>query len=86
MTRTLCANCTAGKTQNDLDRIFTLYEGLRLSRLCSFLRAREPDFNVGHAIMIYRLNQADVDQATEGPPVELLPECGPDVKACLGIR
>jgi hypothetical protein len=74
-----------GATQQDIDKLFAFYEGLRLARLCSFLRARAPDFDVGHSILIYKLTEADVQEATDGPPVELLPDCEPDVKACLGI-
>ncbi len=74
-----------GKSQQDIDALYTDYENLRLARLCSFLRARKPDFNVGHSILIYRLNEAEIQQATEGPPIELLPECDPDIKKYLGI-
>ncbi len=35
---------------------------------------REPDDEVGYSILIYRLSDADVAAAIEGPPCELLPE------------
>jgi len=47
---------------------------LRMGRLCAYLRAREPDDNVGYSILIYRLSGDDVRQALYGPPVELLSE------------
>jgi hypothetical protein len=75
----------AGTSQDDIYVLFRDYENLRVARLCAYLRAREPDFNAGHSILIYRLDQADVKAATEGPPVELLPNCEPDVKALLRI-
>jgi hypothetical protein len=45
-------------------RMWTQYEQLRFSRLCWFLRAREPDAQIGYSINIYRLTDADVDAAT----------------------
>src|SRR5438094_241796 len=53
---------------------FPLFEQLRFSRLCAFLRRREPDDNVGYSILIYRLSDQDVREALYGPPAELLPE------------
>ncbi len=58
----------------EMQRVFLVYEVLRLRRLCSFLRTREPDDEVGYSILIYRLTDADVARALEGPPCELLPE------------
>ncbi len=49
------------------------YEQLRFARLCAWLRQREPDDEVGYSILIYRLSDADVQQALSGSPVELLP-------------
>ncbi|HEY2826423.1 MAG TPA: hypothetical protein VGJ04_02395, partial [Pirellulales bacterium] len=66
-------------------RFVQLYRQLRMARLCSFLRQREPDANVGHSILIYRLSNSDVQRALEGPPVELLPDCEPDVKKIIPI-
>ncbi|HEY4311711.1 MAG TPA: hypothetical protein VGN12_19855 [Pirellulales bacterium] len=48
------------------------YEELRFSRLCSFLRQREPTTKIGYSILIYRLTDADLAQALVGPPSELL--------------
>ena len=59
-----------------------LYEHLRFSRLCAFLRRRAPDDSVGYSILIYRLSDRDVREALYGPPVELLP----DVRVAGAIR
>jgi hypothetical protein len=54
---------------------FKAYESLRFGRLMSYLRTREPDGQVGYSIMLYRLRDADVGQALDGPPPnELLAE------------
>jgi hypothetical protein len=50
------------------------FDELRFVRLCSWLRQREPDDQVGYSILIYRLSQEEVRQAVAGPPAELLPE------------
>jgi hypothetical protein len=45
---------------------------LRLGRLCAYLRQRTPVYNIGGTILIYTLTDAEVREAMEGPPVELL--------------
>jgi 4-amino-4-deoxy-L-arabinose transferase-like glycosyltransferase len=69
----------------ELEDAFTNYRTLRFSRLCSFLRQREPDDQVGYSILIYRLTDEDIAAALDGAPCELLPgpegtepEKGPD--------
>jgi len=57
-----------------LDEKFLLFEQLRFARLCAFLRRREPDDDIGHSILIYRLSDRDVREALYGPPAELLPD------------
>ncbi|HEY4310488.1 MAG TPA: glycosyltransferase family 39 protein [Pirellulales bacterium] len=57
----------------DVREACNVSEQLRFARLCSFLRAREPDDNIGHSILIYRLTDDDVRKALDGPPCELLP-------------
>ncbi len=52
--------------------MFIMYEVLRFSRLASFLCQREPDEQIGYSIMVYRLTQAGIDLAIDGPPVEML--------------
>ena len=70
----------------NIDRVFQAYEQLRAARLYSFLRRREPDDNVGHSILIFRLSDADLHTALDESPVELLPACEPDAKEILPIR
>ena len=57
------------------------YRMCRLARLTAFLREREPDANVNYSILVYRLSDADVARALDGPP----PPLGPDfVRKALG--
>ena len=42
------------------------YEFLRFSRLCYFLRVREPDANAGYSILIHRLSPKEVAAASAG--------------------
>jgi len=51
-----------------------LFLELRFGRLCAYLRQREPDDNVGHSILIYRLRDQEAREALFGPPAELLPD------------
>jgi hypothetical protein len=50
---------------------FRIYEHARLARLTSFLRRREPDFQINGTILIYRLSAEDISRAATGPPIEL---------------
>lgn len=69
----------ASANQQQWNQMIELFERLRFRRLCSFLRQRRPDEQVGYSILIYRLTDADVAQALDGPPIELLenPEGSP---------
>jgi hypothetical protein len=62
--------------------LFHRYEQLRLARLTSFLRQREPDLEINYSILVYRLGAADLTRAIDGPPIELndtpLGNIGPD--------
>ncbi|HWA85430.1 MAG TPA: hypothetical protein VG710_04350, partial [Opitutus sp.] len=42
------------------------HEMLRFARLCCYLRARQPDANVGYSIFIYRLTADEIAAATGG--------------------
>lgn len=42
------------------------YEQLRFARLCHYLRARRPDAQPGYSILVYRLDQAEIDTALNG--------------------
>ena len=51
--------------------LFEQYEHLRLARLTSYLRRREPDLEINYSILIYRLSTSELAQALDGPPIEL---------------
>jgi hypothetical protein len=57
--------------EQQLDSLVETFPDLRHARLMAFLRQREPDHQIGYSILIYRLSDADVLAATQGPPVEL---------------
>lgn len=48
-----------------------LLEELQFARLAAFLRHREPDDQVNRAILIYRLNEKDLETALHGVSAEL---------------
>jgi hypothetical protein len=50
------------------------FERLRFSRLCAYLRHRQPTAEVGHSILVFDLDAAELDKALYGPPHELNPE------------
>jgi hypothetical protein len=56
------------KTMNDFDEF-------RFARLTAYLRRRIPDDQINYSILVYRLSDADIRAALDGPPAEL----GPDV-------
>ena len=43
-----------------------LYEELRFARLCHYLRARGPDTQINHSILIYRLSAPELDTVVNG--------------------
>jgi hypothetical protein len=50
------------------------FKQLRFGRLCTWLRHhRDPDDNVDHTILIWHLNQTEIDAALYGPPDEMAP-------------
>ena len=54
-------------------RTYGNYKKLRFGRLSAWLRHhRKPDDNVGHSILIWRLNQAELDEALNGTPAEMV--------------
>lgn len=55
------------------EQTYSMFEELRFARLCSFLRQREPDDQVGHSILIYRVSDQELNRALSGAPVELAP-------------
>jgi hypothetical protein len=48
-------------------RSWNLFEQLRFARLCHYLRARRPDAMIGYSILVFRLSQAEIDAALNGP-------------------
>jgi len=56
------------KTVNDFDEY-------RFARLTAYLRRRIPDDQINYSILVYRLTDAEVRAALDGPPAEM----GPDV-------
>ena len=46
---------------------FHLYEHLRTARLAAYLRRREPDQQIGHSILIYRVDNQDLERALGAP-------------------
>ncbi len=48
------------------------YRLLRFARLCTRLRLREPDRQIGHSILVYQLDEDALRQALVGEPVEVV--------------
>ena len=59
-------------------RLASEFDELRLARLSAYLRRRAPDAQIGYSILIFRLDDREVQEALTGPPAELLPR--PDIK------
>lgn len=47
----------------DWERMRQEYEDLRFARLCYYLRARDPDAQIGYSINVYRLSEAEITAA-----------------------
>lgn len=62
--------------------VFEAYAQFRFARLTAYLRQREPDDEIGHSILVYKLGAADVARAIDGPP----PELGEDVPERLMMQ
>jgi hypothetical protein len=48
-------------------RVLRDYEEYRFARLTAWLRRRDPDANLHFSILVYRLTDADLDHALNGP-------------------
>ncbi|MDI6796963.1 MAG: glycosyltransferase family 39 protein [Desulfatibacillaceae bacterium] len=59
-----------------LEYILSGYQWLRFGRLCQQLRQREPDAYAGYSILIYRVEQEELDMALKGAPAQLHPDSG----------
>jgi hypothetical protein len=44
------------------------YEEYRFARLTAFLRKRDPDDTINNSILVFRLRDADLSRAVDGPP------------------
>ena len=59
---------TGGRPPEFWSSALTLYDELRTARLMAYLRKRTPDAQAGYSIQIYRLSEAQLSDALEGPP------------------
>ena len=50
------------------------FERVRLARLCAYLRQLPPLAQIGYSIFVFNLSDNELDQALNGPPVELARE------------
>lgn len=55
-----------GLTQEEWTNAWKRYELLRFARLCHYLRARQPEAQPGYSMLVYRLDQAEIDDALNG--------------------
>ncbi|SDS09173.1 glycosyltransferase family 39 protein [Opitutus sp. GAS368] len=55
-----------GFTSDEWTKAWKQFEQLRFARLCHYLRARQPDAQPGYSILVYRLDQAELDAALNG--------------------
>jgi hypothetical protein len=58
-------------TPKEWDIALNTFEMFRFARLTAYLRQREPSDNVNGSILVYRLSEADIARAVDGPPPEL---------------
>jgi hypothetical protein len=70
--QTLDALMAAEGTDTWLNRV-SQFDYLRFSRLCAYLRQREPDERITYGMHVYHLTLEDLDAALNGPPPELRP-------------
>ncbi|HKS31521.1 MAG TPA: hypothetical protein VJR28_03855, partial [Chthoniobacterales bacterium] len=58
------ANSLSRTDDEDLQR-------LRFARLCAYLRKRQPVAEIGNSILVFQLNQRELDHALYASPIEL---------------
>ena len=56
----------------EVSGIVNRFDALRLGRLMAYLRHRQPDDDVGHSILIYKLSDAEVESALYGAAAEMV--------------
>jgi hypothetical protein len=66
---------------SEWETLLPQFEMFRFARLTAYLRRREPDGNINYSILVYRLSEADLAAALDGPP----PELGEDVPAKFAV-
>jgi hypothetical protein len=54
------------------NQAFHIYDYLRFSRLCAYLRRREPDSWIAPNVLVYELDQKSLSEALDGPPQEMV--------------
>ncbi len=57
--------------RNNWLQTISLHDQLRFSRLCAYLRAREPEARIGYGFLVFELKREELDAALSGPPAEL---------------
>ncbi len=62
----VAVNSAAPETDKRSTRLQT-FRALRFGRLCAYLRHQKPIADVGYSILVFRLSQADIDAALNGP-------------------
>ncbi len=62
---------------HEIASTFRAFDRLRSARLFAFLRQREPDARIGYSIHVYRLSDADVEQALNAPLAPTFPKTEP---------
>ena len=55
------------------------FDALRFARLTAYLRKRNPDDVINGSVLVYKLTDAEISLAVDGPP----PELGIDVQAVM---
>ena len=69
----------AALSQNGVDErteLLVAFEAARTDRLAAFLRSYTPDASVGHSILVYKMDAADLTRALDGPPPFRIPDRG----------
>jgi hypothetical protein len=59
-----------------LTQLLEIFDALRFGRLCTYLRGRKPDAELGHTIHIYVLDDEEVQEALFSEPREMYPDRG----------
>jgi hypothetical protein len=60
------AELLLGLSAEEWAKAWSRYEQLRFARLCHYLRVRRPDGQPAHSVLVYRLDQAEIDAALNG--------------------